>query len=551
MTAKDQPFEIIEKQVGERSYQCFRNAPETLQALWASTAAFADADYLVFEGERVSYKTAHQYVLSISAWMQSEGIQPGDHVAIAMRNYPEWMLAYWAITSIGAVVVGMNSWWVADEMAYALEDAAPKLLICDEERYGVYLDARGENFCDKLVMVRGGSTLPETVTPWAALLDCAAELESVDIDPLQGACIFYTSGTTGKPKGARLSHLACCQNVMAVLFSNASQEALSVNVAETGNSADSAPVQPATIVTAPLFHVTANNCIAQGMTIAGGKLVLMQKWSADETINLLKDEEITSFSGVAVMLRDVVTHPRFNGGDYPHLLTFAGGGSAVHPSIFDVVSATTQALPTHSYGMTETAGIVSSNKGKCYEAAPASVGLPSPTFTVKCIGGEGEALAPGEIGEICFYGPQLFSGYLNRAEATRDAFLDGWLRSGDMGYLDSDGFVYLVDRAKDIVIRGGENIFCGEIEEKIENHADVIESVVFAVPDERMGEEVGIALYLQPEKHLDLAVVRDYLSVSLAKYKLPSYLWLVDQPFPRNAAGKIIKKQVRETCLDK
>ncbi|MFT6958575.1 MAG: long-chain acyl-CoA synthetase [Halieaceae bacterium] len=546
LTSPGQMFEIVTEQVRGAPVKCFAQAPGSLRDFWLSTAGHGDKDYLVYQQERCSYTQAHEYTASIANWLDLQGVGHGDRVAIAMRNYPEWMLAYWAVVSMGAVVVGMNAWWVPHEMSYALEDSAPKVLICDRERMLRFEEIRTD-FPDILVtVVRLAEEVPEWAVDWTEVINAPAQLPEGEIDRDDDVCIFYTSGTTGRPKGAQLTHRGCIANIMNVAFMNTVQPQAVARANGTESEIETALGQVNAIVATPLFHVTANNCVAHIVALAGGKLVHMYKWDPGEALRLVEAEQITTFSAVPMMTREMLMHPDFASRDVSTLKSIGGGGAAMQPDLVAKVDQVMKgAAPATGYGMTEVCGLISGVGGEFFLDKPASVGLPVPTLEVKCVDEHGQKLAAGEIGELWVRGSPVIKGYLNRPEATAESITDGWLHTGDIAYLDEDGFIFLVDRAKDMVLRGGENVYCAEVESAIFAHNDVAECVAFAVPDERLGEEVGAAIYLRPGVTLDAAAIREHSKVLIAPFKVPRYIWFVSEPLPRNASGKFVKKDIK------
>jgi len=292
--------------------------------------------------------------------------------------------------------------------------------------------------------------------------------------------------------------------------------------------------------------VTANNCVAHTATLAGGKLVFMYKWNAGHALELIERERVTHLSGVPTMSRELLAHPDFAKTDTASLKALGGSGAQIQPDLVDKIeSNVATARPSTGYGMTETCGIITANSADYFVDKPASAGPAMPVFEAKCVDQDGKEVAFGEIGELCVRGAQVIRGYLNRPESTAEAIQDGWLRTGDVARIDEDGFIFIVDRAKDMVLRGGENVYCADVEATIASHADVLECAVFGVEDERLGEEVAAAVYCNPESELSAETLRTFCAESLTSYKIPRYLWLVDEALPRNASGKFLKKQLR------
>jgi long-chain acyl-CoA synthetase len=398
-----------------------------------------------------------------------------------MRNYPEWMLIYWACACVGAAAVGMNAWWVPEEMATGLKDAEPKVLFCDEERLE-RLFQRPDAIGSTLVV--GVRSQPrEGVVPWSEVVAEPGELPAVQIDPDDDACIFYTSGTTGFPKGAQLTHRGCVNNLFNMIFSGqcfglATQRGTGVFL-----DPNAPPPVPVSLVTTPLFHVTANNCLAYACTAAGGKMVLMYKWEAGEALRLIEQERCTGMSGVPTMAREVLNHPDFQTRDLSSLLTLGGGGAQVPPDLVGKIDdKVANARPNTGYGMTETCGIITSISGDFFVDKPDSAGPACPTFETKVVDDAGNALPPGSVGELWVKGAGVIKGYINRPDATAEQITEGWLHTGDVARLDENGFIFIVDRKKDMVLRGGENVYCAEVEARLFRHPAVAEACVFGVP---------------------------------------------------------------------
>lgn len=548
LIAAGSPFEITEVEVRGNPIKTFAAAPPTLRDVWLLSAQFADKDYLVYQDERITYGEAHRRVASIANWLQAQGVGVGDRVAIAMRNYPEWLLSYWAVTSIGAAVVGVNAWWVGPELEYGLNDSAPKVLIADQERLARALEHLDALPPMAIVGVRISPSCPDGVIPWSELVDHGGDLPDVTIDPDSDACIFYTSGTTGHPKGAQLTHRGCTNNIMNLAFSGGLMAAYNERMGNPVAAPDPDGPQPAGLITTPLFHVTANNCVAHGMTLNGGKLVHMYKWDALEALKLIDREKIATFTGVPTMARELISHPDFGEYDTSTLQSVGGGGAQLQPDLVGKIDeSVASARPNTGYGMTETCGVITSINGDFFVDKPESCGRILPNFEAKVVDADGNALAQGEVGELLVRGAPVIRGYLNRADATAETITDGWLHTGDIARIDEDGFCFIVDRAKDMVLRGGENVYCAEVESTIYEHPAVAECTVFGVPDDRLGEEVGVAIFAKEGASIDPDALRGFCRERISGHKVPRYVWLLDEPLPRNANGKFLKRELRDT----
>ncbi len=547
LTAAGAPFEIETITVRGVPIRAYKNAPKTVRDLWLASTQFADREYLIYEDERITYGEAHRRVNAVGAWLAAQGVGRGDRVAIAMRNYPEWLLIYWACVSMGVAVVGMNAWWVPEEIDYAIKDSSPKIIFCDGERLA-RLTERAETIAGITVVATRADTLPAGVLPWADVLAHGGELPTAEVDSDDDACIFYTSGTTGYPKGAQLTHRGCISNLFSLMFSGQVTALATLEATGVGPEPGAPAPIPIALLTTPLFHVTANNCGAYAVTAGGGKLVLMYKWDPKAALTLIQQERVTSMSGVPVMSRELIAHPDFDSHDLSSLVSLGGGGAQLPPDLVHKIDSSVQtARPSTGYGMTETCGIITAIAADFFVDKPASAGPAMPDFETKCVDDAGDTVPPGEVGELWVRGAQVIKGYLNRADATAESITDGWLHTGDIAKVDEDGFIFIVDRKKDMVLRGGENVYCAEVEACLYRHPAVAECSVFGVPDDRLGEEVAAAVFLKADHQTDGGSLRDHCAGIMAKHKIPRYLWIVEEPLPRNASGKFLRRQLRET----
>jgi acyl-CoA synthetase (AMP-forming)/AMP-acid ligase II len=563
LTADGAPFAVTEIEVRGNPMRVFANTLANMRTMWEIASLNGDKPYIVFEDERYTYAEIDAQVRSLAHLLRDEhGVGPGDRVAIAMRNYPEWVVAYWATIVIGAAAVGINAWWTGQEMAFGLRDSGPKVLIGDDERVERVLPHLDDLRAARplaLISVRSDRPLPDRAWRWTDVVDpsnAPAGLPAAGIDPDDDATIFYTSGTTGSPKGAQLTHRGSIHNVMNIVFMTlvgAAAEAKAVAAGElpappVGD--DTSPPSPAVFMApTPLFHVTANNCLLQPCTLTGGSIVLTYKWDAGRALELIERERVTNFSGVPTMSREMLLHPDWATRDTSSLKGMGGGGAALQP---DLVAKIDQSLkggtPSTGYGLTETHGIVTANSSKLYTDKPASCGRVVPTLEARLEDESGNVLEPGPdvLGELCVRGAIVIKGYLNRPEATADSIRDGWFHTGDIARIDEDGFVFIVDRAKDMVIRGGENIYCSEVESAIYEHPAVAEAAVFGLPDDRLGETVAAAVVLRAGESLSEQDLAEYLGERIAKFKIPTAVWFRTEQLPRNANGKFMKRELRQ-----
>jgi len=533
----------------------YTTAPPNMRVMWEATAINGDKDYLVYEDERYSYAEIHAQVRKLADYLVSQGIGRHSRVALAMRNYPEWVVGYWATVSIGAAVVGMNAWWTPSEMEYALNDSQPGVLIVDDERLE-RLSQIANTPKMHVIAVRTDRALPAGGSRWTDVMATVdpGVLPNIEFDPDDDATIFYTSGTTGFPKGAQLTHRGSVANILNLVVMNmaaalAEQKAIAAGdvPAPTGEPKPALP--PCFMAPTPLFHVTACNCILHAATASGAKVVLMYKWDPGRALELIEREKVTSFSGVPTMSREMLLHPDWEKRDTSSVQGMGGGGAALQPDlVHKIAGALKGGQPSTGYGMTETHGIITANSARWFIAKPESCGPLVPTLEGKLVDEDGNDLpaGPTTVGVLCVRGSVVIKGYLNREEATADSIRDGWLNTGDIARIDEDGFVYIVDRAKDMVIRGGENVYCSEVETVIYNHDAIAEACVFGIPEERLGEEVAAVIVLRPGRSLTEKELQDFLSGTIAKHKIPTKIWFRDEPIPRNASGKFLKRELKK-----
>jgi len=559
LTAPGSPLELRDIEVRGVPMREYVNAPATMRDVWVMARAHGDAMYIVYEDEHYTYAEIDAQVRALAHVLVTDcGVGPGDRVALAMRNYPEWIVSYWAIVSIGAAVVGMNAWWTPKEMVYGLTDSQPKLLIADSERVANVTQVLDELRVQQplpIVAVRHSDELPDNAWHWNDIVDPANAPEGmpdVQIDPDDDATIFYTSGTTGFPKGAQLTHRGSVTNLMNLAFMQAWSSAVLASrhpelVVEADPDARAVALAPT-----PLFHVTACNCGLHPLTLTGGTIVLMYKWDAGRALELIEREKINRSGGVPVMSRELLSHPDFETRDVSSLVSLSGGGAQLQPDLVDKIGAKGR-TPGTGYGLTETHGIVTAVSAKFFADKPESCGPVVPTLDVKLVDDAGADLEPGEdvVGQLCVRGSVVIKGYLNKPEATAEAISDGWFNTGDIARIDNEGFVFIVDRAKDMVLRGGENIYCSEVETALFEHPDVVETVVFGVPDQRLGEVVGTCIVTAPGVSLDEAELAGFVGDRLAKFKVPERWWFRTESLPRNASGKFLKRQVKAELLGK
>jgi long-chain acyl-CoA synthetase len=541
VTAPGERFETEIVDVNGVKVTAFKQAPPSLKEIFATARARGDEIFIVYEDERWSFAEVMAQVDALGALLVDRyGIKKGDRVAIGMRNYPEWVLAFAAITSIGAVSVSLNAWWTTDELEYALEDSGTSVLIADRERVERAAPSRGR-LGHRILGVRlGDGPTPDGVDRWEDVLPVGAPLPDIEVSPDDDATILYTSGTTGRPKGAVSTHRAVVQALLGFACRTAVERLRRPDTpTPTGRSAF--------ILIVPLFHVTGCVPVMLSCFASGLKLVVMYKWDADRALELIEREQVTNFVGVPTQSWDLLESPRFADHDTSSLVSVGGGGAPAPPELVKRVSSSFQkASPGIGYGMTETNAYGPQNSGVDYVTHPTSTGRATPILEIEVRDPEGKAVGVDERGEIWFKGPNLITGYWNKPEATAETIVEGWLRTGDIGRIDAEGFVYVEDRAKDMVLRAGENIYCAEVEAAIYEHPAVYEAAVFGVPHERLGEEVAAAVLVKPGRSLTADELQAHLKSRLAPFKIPTLISMVDEKLPRNASGKILKRELRD-----
>jgi long-chain acyl-CoA synthetase len=509
-------------------------------------ALHKDKEFLVYGQERLTFGQVYAQVIRYAGALQDKlGLAKGDRVAIAMRNYPEWIVSYLAITHMGCVAVPLNAWWQSEELGYALADSGARVVLADEER------CRRISALDtclaRLVAVRVGHAMAEEMG-WTRIEDILAGAPEEpwyvpNVISDDDISIMYTSGSTGQPKGAVSTHGAqvnACLNYLAMALVG-----LNLNLEEGRTAAE----QQVMLLVVPLFHITGLVPVMLVSIAMGRKLVIMHKWDAGEALRLMEQEKCTYFTGVPTMSLELAQHPDAQKYDLSALTDIAGGGSPRAPEHVKRLAETFKGkMPALGYGLTETNAVGAGNIRSNYLAKPASTGRASaPLVQIKIFDEAGVMLEAGAVGEICIRTCANVRGYWNKPKETAAAFTrEGWFKTGDLGYLDEDGYLFIVDRKKDIIIRGGENISCIEVESAIYAHPSVAEVCVFGLPDERLGEIVGAVVYLKADEQVEGSALIDFVARDLASFKVPAKLWLSAEPLPRLGSAKIDKVSVRK-----
>ncbi len=540
LTGPGQLFEMEEIPGSGGTIRTWKHAPGHFRALLETSRFHGEKDFLVYEDEHVSYEEHFRRAATLARRLVEEyGVAKGDRVAIAMRNYPEWVIAFSAVLAAGAVAVPLNAWWTTPELKFGLTDSGAEVLIADRER------AAGlTGLTRSLIVVRGEA--PEGARTFDDVLGEIkpdVTLPPVGLSPEDPATIFYTSGTTGRPKGALGSHRNLGQSPMTVAYG------MLRSVVRAGRDpAESAGRRRVTLLTVPLFHATGCFAVMTTTMFAGGSLVLMYRWDAGRALELIERERVTTFSGVPTNVWHLLSHPDLARTDVSSLTSLGYGGAPAPPRLLDrITEQLPRRSPSNGYGMTETTALAVYNSGPDYLAKPDSIGLPIPVVDVRITGPAGDELPVGEVGELCLRGPNVILGYWNQPEATAETFAGGWLHTGDLARVDEEGFVYIVDRAKDMVIRGGENVYCAEVEAALFEHPAVDDVAVIGIPHDELGEEVGAVVRLATPATAE--ELRAFLTGRIAPFKIPIRFWFRETELPRNPGGKVLKTRLRQEVL--
>ena len=543
ITGPGQIFELIDAEVLGVKTRVFKNAPAHLGQVFAGSRGHGDKTFLVYEDEIITFAQAADRIDALASLLvNTYGVKKGDRVAVAMRNFPEWVMSFAAIISVGAINVSMNSWWTEDEMDFALEDSGATVLICDQQRFDI-----GAASCVKknvkVLVVRAEKPLPAGIDEWEKVLPLGDAHPGADIQPDDDATILYTSGTTGRPKGAVSTHRAVISSLMAFSARNNVFLMSGTKLKEV----DGPEIPTSFILIVPLFHVTGCVPVMMSCFIAGLKLAIMYKWDPEKALEMIEREKITNFVGVPTQSWDLVNSPEFEKYDTSSLRAVGGGGAPSPTSLVGKVNDKVKnGNPQLGYGMTETNAFGPAITGSDYLSHPTSTGRATWPMIVEVRDENLKPVPTGQSGEIWFFGPMLIRGYWNRPDATAETIVDGWLRSGDLGRLDADGYVYVEDRVKDMILRAGDNVYGAEVESAIYEHPAVHEAAVFGVPHERLGEEVGVAILPNAGMTLTPEELWAFLDAKIAKYKIPTQVVIMSEPLPRNAAGKFLKRELQQ-----
>ena len=542
--APGQPYELQELSVHGCRHRVFVNAPQTLHDLYRDN--LSDLDFIIYEQQRLTFNDVYQQASMMAAAMVADfGIEKGDRVAISMRNYPEWIVAFYAATSIGAIAVAYNALWNSGDLANGILDASPKLIIVDQERLDRLALCEGLPASLQVVRTRALENDYIFSLNWSDVLDAHKDsvMPEVHLDPDDNATILYTSGSTGFPKGVLSSHRA----IINALLSWELDECLLVEMGvHTSVNLD---FQRGMLLAIPLFHVSGLFVSCLMCLRAQRKLGCLYKWDTESALALIEQERLTVCSAPSAITGDIISAGRDSVHDLSSLRVIGGGGMHRAPKQVKSIGEFSDLLQPHTgWGMTETNGLGVGIFGNHYLERPGSSGLCSAVLDIRVVDKEGHVLVSGESGELQIRGTTLFNGYWNQPDATTQAFDGEWFRTGDRATIDEDGFVYINGRFKELIIRGGENIGCGAIEDAILEHKDVIEAAAYGIPDDRLGEEIGVTLYVHRE--IDEGQLREFLSKKLAVFEIPRYIVQQNKPLIRGDTEKIQRRQVKLEAIE-
>ena len=559
LTAPGATFEMEEIAYAGHTVRAWKNGPKTLVDAWQAAEAYAARTFIVSGADRVSFDAYRRAVYAFAKALTAAGVRKGDRVAILMRNQPEWIVAFHGAALAGAIVTPLNAWWSAAELTYAVNQSGATVAVFDAERLARMGKALGECAGVRRGFVSGLSTdaaLPDgfdrleavlgPVSAWAELP--APGAPPVDVRPEDCATLFYTSGTSGKPKGALANHRAVTTPVFASLLSQARAYLRRGEAPPVPGPDDPQKVY---LLAIPMFHVTGCFSALNVSICIGAKLVILRKWDAVEALRLIEKERATFIGGVPTIAWQVLEHPDRTKYDLSSVDAIGYGGAPAAPELVRRLAETfPNAQVGSGWGMTETCATFTHHTGEDYLERPDSCGPAAPVGEMKIVDPEGRTLPPGAVGELLVRGPHVVEGYWDMPEETNASFADGWLKTGDLATIDAEGFCTIVDRAKDVIIRGGENIYSVEVEDVLYRHSAVMDAALVPIPHQTLGEEAGAVVTLKPGAEASEDELKAHVAAHLAPFKIPARVITYREPLPRNATGKILKKELRGLFTD-
>ncbi len=561
LTQPGSRFEIEEKVIRGIPTRTWKNAPPTLRDIFLNGRTFPDREFLVYEDDRATFEAFARATVTLAHQLSADGVKKGDRVAVIMRNLPEWPVAFWAGILVGAIVTPLNAWWTGPELEYGLADSGTKVAIVDDER----LDRIAESLpnlpdLQKIYVTRlpGAPTNTKVarledvigaVNSWGDLP--ALPMPAVDIEPEDDATILYTSGTTGRPKGALGTHRNMTSNVMAGGIAAVRNF---VRAGQPLPESDPHKIpQRVGLLVVPMFHATGLSANLGPTMNSGGKIVMMRRWEPEQAMQLIEREKVQSTGGVPTIAWQLIEHPARSKYDLSSLVAVAYGGAPSAPELVrKIVEVFPASAPGNGWGMTETTATFTSHSGKEYEVRPDSAGPAAPVgeMQIRDPADGKTVLAPNAVGELWVKGPQVVKEYWNKPEATAETFVDGWLRTGDLARVDEEGFLFIIDRAKDMLIRGGENIYCVEVENVLYDHPDVMDAALIGRPHKTLGEEPLAVVHLKPGGTATEDELRSFVRERLAGFKVPVKVEFWPETLPRNANGKIVKTELKKAFVE-
>src|SRR4051795_10044123 len=548
LTGPGGPFEIVTEPVRGRPMQVYKDRMKALRQICEIAIARGDQVFIVYGDREITFRDFLTTCNSVSAGLRDVGVEQGDRVAVLSQNNPEWCETFWGTVNIDAILVGLNGWWTTDEIVYGLQDSGARVLVADAKRFErvadqldhcpdlehVFLiDADPSDFGDDKRLHRYDELTgaPTDVFP------------DVPIDEDDYAVIFYTSGTTGRPKGAISTHRSMIANLQNTMYGSVAGAMTGGAVIPQGEAG-----QTVALFTSPLFHVSGCHSTLVVGLLAGLKLIMVEgRFDPPKALELIQDNKVSVWATVPTMVWRVCEDPSRHDYDTSSVVSVAFGGS---PSADELQRKVRDTFPnvkttTNAYGLTESSSVATAIGGQDAIDRPTSVGQPVPTLELAIRDDKGNEVPTGQTGEVTMYGPLIMAGYWNKPEATADSVRDGWLYTGDIGYIDDDGFLFITDRKKDMIIRGGENIYCVEIENRLVEHRAIADAAVIGVAHPELGEEVKAVVQLEPGQSMTEDEVRQWVAGALANFKVPAYVTIQEDKLPRNASGKLLKNVLR------